>query len=130
MLRRLTQTVPPPGTQFANEAFLAVQAAGALALFGIAMWWVCFAVMGVVTTAVRHRSLPYTVAWWGAVFPIGLLGFLALRLDVELDVLAFRYVGVVLSFITVAAWVYVALHTVHRLWSGSIFLRIMTVGRA
>lgn len=99
--------------------------AGGLFFFGAAVWWALFAALAAVVVAARRRGLAYTVAWWGSVFPLGLLGLTALRLGTLLDVAALEVVGTVLSISTAVMWLTCSLMLAARIWDGSNFARAL-----
>lgn len=112
-----------PTSQFAHPGLTSALMAGGLFFFGAAVWWAMFATLATVVVAVRQRGLQYTVAWWGSVFPLGLLGLTALRLGTLLHVGALEVVGTVLSLSTAVMWLVCSCLLAARIWDGSNFAR-------
>lgn len=90
--------------------------------FGTAMFWCLFSSGGVVVVGWRARGLPFSVAWWGFVFPWGLLAFTALRIGTLIDVEAFKIVGCIFSVTTAAMWSVCTWRTHTRFWTGRAFI--------
>ncbi|KAL6772334.1 hypothetical protein ACKKBG_A29835 [Auxenochlorella protothecoides x Auxenochlorella symbiontica] len=114
-----------PFFNFAHPGLTSALMAGGLFFFGAAVWWALFAALATVVVAARRRGLAYTVAWWGSVFPLGLLGLTALRLGTLLDVAALEVVGTVLSISTAVMWLTCSLMLAARIWDGSNFARAL-----
>lgn len=116
---------PPPPTltraQLADPGLMAVLTVLGLFWFGAAMWWLALGLMAVGVECFKYRGLPYSTAWWGSVFPLGLLGLTALRFGMLLSIDAFTIVGIVLSLVTAAMWVFCTYAMTVRMWNGEHF---------
>ncbi|KAL4434057.1 hypothetical protein ABPG75_000498 [Micractinium tetrahymenae] len=68
--------------------------AAALLLWGAAAWWV---LMAAAACALNWRSIPFSLGWWGAVFPFGTFTGATLQLAAKLGSQPFRGLGAALD---------------------------------
>ncbi|GFP53438.1 sulfite efflux pump SSU1 [Trichoderma asperellum] len=91
--------------------------------FGIVMWgfalaWVCFALIILRTT----RSFPFNMGWWGFTFPLGVWATCTSALWQNLGSEFFKYITTIISLIVVLLWIVVSLRTIHRVFTGEMFV--------
>lgn len=94
-----------------------------LGAFGCVLWWLPMALCGIFYSVLRHGKMPYTPAWWGAVFPVGLAGVLAFRLAEAFHMQAFKVVGCILAIAAIASWAIIMLCCLSYTYTGRIFVK-------
>ncbi|GAA2575105.1 TDT family transporter [Dactylosporangium fulvum] len=93
--------------------------------FGFAMLWlVLAAAITWRTFRATDGGLPFTLAWWSFVFPVGTLVTGTTGLAARGHVDALGGLAVVLYLFLVAAWATAATRTVHGAWRGQLFRRV------
>ncbi|WIA13733.1 hypothetical protein OEZ85_007284 [Tetradesmus obliquus] len=91
----------------------------ALCLWAYSGWWLVLAVSSVGQTL--RQGIPFTLGWWGAVFPIGTFAGTTLALGHTFHSFALTVAGAVFSCCQVAVWLFVATRTVYQGWAGDLF---------
>ncbi|CAK5268826.1 unnamed protein product [Mycena citricolor] len=89
-------------------------------LFSMGIIWLCIAVMVIGNTLVQKR-IPFSVGYWGMIFPNGVFALLAVQLGVVLDSKVMSYIGVVLSIGVFLLWVFVVTKTIPAIWNTTVF---------
>lgn len=69
---------------------------GAWILWAMGLAWTAISVISVYAV-VRTRKIPFTVAYWGLIFPTGVFGLLSVELGKVLDSPFFHYFGAIWS---------------------------------
>jgi C4-dicarboxylate transporter/malic acid transport protein len=88
---------------------------GALLLWGAGVWW--FACAALFMWRYRIEGLPFNLGWWGFTFPIGVYTLATFALGRATGFECFMQVGVALSLLLGALWIFVTWRTAQALWS-------------
>uniref|UniRef100_A0A383VX02 C4-dicarboxylate transporter/malic acid transport protein n=1 Tax=Tetradesmus obliquus TaxID=3088 RepID=A0A383VX02_TETOB len=91
----------------------------ALCLWAYSGWWLVLAVSSMGQTL--RQGIPFTLGWWGAVFPIGTFAGTTLALGHTFHSFAFTVAGAAFSCCQVAVWLFVASRTLYQGWAGDLF---------
>jgi C4-dicarboxylate transporter/malic acid transport protein len=88
--------------------------------WGFAMAWLVIAAF--ITLRAARKGMPFGLTWWSFTFPVGtcVTGTIALATRTDLDM--FRYGAAALFLLLLAAWLIVAVRTLHGSVRGRIFL--------
>jgi tellurite resistance protein TehA-like permease len=89
----------------------------ALVIWGFGLVWLVLATSSVLNLT-RREKIGFNMGWWGFTFPIGVFAVCTVQFGNELDSMAFRVLGTILSCTVVALWSYVSVMTCIRAWSG------------
>ncbi|KAH9172374.1 voltage-dependent anion channel [Lactarius sanguifluus] len=112
------------GNERAAEALYALCVCAALALWALATLWLGYALLGI-QYAVRRKggggAPPFTLAYWGLIFPNGVYANLTIALAQVLDAAFFRVWGAIYAVVTLLLWIVVFSRTVVRVHNGRIF---------
>ncbi|WIA33879.1 hypothetical protein OEZ86_006979 [Tetradesmus obliquus] len=84
-----------------------------------ACWWLVLAVSSVGQTL--RQGIPFTLGWWGAVFPIRTFAGTTLALGHTFHSFAFTVAGAAFSCCQVAVWLFVDSRTLYQGWAGDLF---------
>ncbi|TFK44680.1 voltage-dependent anion channel [Crucibulum laeve] len=85
-----------PGSILSGEMLYAVCLSGAWILWSMGIAWVIISVAEIYITS-RTAKIPFTLAYWGLVFPIGVFALCSVRLGVALESRFFHYFGAIWS---------------------------------
>ncbi|KAH9057394.1 voltage-dependent anion channel [Lactarius vividus] len=105
----------------AAEALYALSVCAALALWALATLWLGYALLAVQYALRRRRAPPFTLAYWGLIFPNGVYANLTIALAQVLDVAFFRVWGAVYAGVTLLLWIVVFSRTVVGIRNGRMF---------
>ncbi|KAH8980605.1 voltage-dependent anion channel [Lactarius hatsudake] len=109
----------------AAEALYALAVCAALALWALATLWLGYALLGIQHALRRSggggRAPPFSLAYWGLIFPNGVYANLTIALGQVLDAAFFRVWGAVYAVVTLLLWIVVFSRTVVRVHDGRIF---------
>ena len=105
----------------AAPAVGAVSTLGALAMWGLGIWWLPLAAL--LLRRYARAGLPFGLGWWAFTFPVGAYAMSTLTLGRGLDLPVFEALGVALSALLVAFWAVVAARTLGGLRTGMIWRR-------
>lgn len=89
----------------------------ALVIWGFGLVWLILATSSVLDL-MRREKVGFNMGWWGFTFPIGVFAVCTTQFGTELDSLAFKVIGTVLSCTVVALWMYVGGMTLIKAWTG------------
>lgn len=103
-------------------AVASVSAITATALWGLGLWWLAVAVV-LLVAYVRRGGVPYSVGWWGFVFPLGALAASTLAVARWWHAGWAEALGVALFLALAAFWAVVAARTLGALRSGRAWAR-------
>ncbi|KAH9026077.1 voltage-dependent anion channel [Lactarius pseudohatsudake] len=111
------------GNEQAAEALYAVCVCAALALWALATLWLGYALLGIQYALRRNggSAPPFTLAYWGLIFPNGVYANLTIALAQVLDAPFFRVWGAIYAVLTLLLWIVVFSRTVVRVRNGRIF---------
>ena len=95
--------------------------------WGFAMAWLVIAAF--ITLRAIRKGMPFALTWWSFTFPVGtcVTGTIALASRTDLDM--FRYAAAGLFLLLLAAWLIVAVRTLHGSLRGRLFLPAPRRGR-
>lgn len=85
--------LPPP---FSPAVIQTVCLCAAWTLWSIALVWLCIALYSV-GSVVREQRIPFTVAYWGTIFPNGVFALLTVELGEVLESPTLHYLGAIFS---------------------------------
>ncbi|KAF8893364.1 voltage-dependent anion channel [Infundibulicybe gibba] len=105
----------------AGEVMNVVCFCGAWVLWSMCIAWQIFAICSVYAVA-RKKPIPFSVAYWGTVFPNGVFALLTVQLGVVLDSPFFHYLGAILSVAVLILWLFIFIKTIPVVWNTSIFV--------
>ncbi|KAI9850191.1 MAG: hypothetical protein M1838_006000 [Thelocarpon superellum] len=93
----------------------------ALIMWGFALIWFFIAV----ATIAESSRVPFNMGWWGFVFPLGIFALSTSAIGLELESRFFKVLGTlvwqVLTACVVLLWIIVAVRTVQRSFTGTMF---------
>ena len=89
----------------------------ALVIWGFGLVWLILATSSVLDL-MRREKIGFNMGWWGFTFPIGVFAVCTTQFGTELDSMAFKVIGTVLSCTVVALWMYVGGMTLIKAWTG------------
>lgn len=92
----------------------------AFALWSLATCWLLLALLALGDVLIRTR-FPFTITFWGMIFPNGVYANLTLQLAVTLDSELLRIWGAVYAVFTFSLWCFATWRTLPSVWDGSIF---------
>ncbi|KAF8210974.1 voltage-dependent anion channel [Mycena galopus ATCC 62051] len=101
-------------------AIMTVCFCAAWTLWSISLIWLCIALCSV-GSVLRRQSIPFSVAYWGTIFPTALVALLTVELGVVLESRTLDYLGAILSVFEFILWSFVFCKTIPALWDTSIF---------
>ncbi|KAG5645206.1 hypothetical protein DXG03_006724 [Asterophora parasitica] len=112
-------------------------------LWSMGIAWLMVSIISVYAV-VRHQRIPFTLAYWGLIFPTGVFGLLSVQLGAVLDSPFFHYFGAIWSgayhlllsrsnrpltdlywtftVMVLIIWLTVFLKTIPRVWNTTIFV--------
>lgn len=93
----------------------------ALVIWGFGLVWLILATSSVLDL-MRREKIGFNMGWWGFTFPIGVFAVCTTQFGTELDSMAFKVIGTVLSCTVVALWIYVGGMTLIKARTGVIFI--------
>ncbi|KAF9820333.1 hypothetical protein IEO21_01547 [Rhodonia placenta] len=92
----------------------------AFIMWAITTMWFFYAVLAV-QHGVRKTRFPFSLPFWGLIFPNGVYADLTISLYSALDSKFFRVWGAIYGAATIALWLVVFMQTLPLVWSGVIF---------
>ncbi|KAJ6468415.1 voltage-dependent anion channel [Mycena sanguinolenta] len=92
----------------------------AYALWSMALMWLCIGLCSV-GSVLRRQRIPFSVAYWGTIFPNALVALLTVELGVVLESRTLNYLGAILSVLVFMLWCYVFARTIPAVWNTSVF---------
>jgi tellurite resistance protein TehA-like permease len=92
----------------------------AFVLWSNGLFWLFLAIIGVQEN-IRHDKIPFTVPFWGLVFPNGVFALCTIQLGHALDSKFFRILGATLAIITIILYFGVLIKTILKAFTGEIF---------
>jgi tellurite resistance protein TehA-like permease len=113
-----TDTLPVVGGRVAGEILYVGGFYLAIIMWGFGLVWLFFALATIYTT---HR-FPFNIGWWGFTFPLGVYTVSTTTLGSDLPSAFFRVLGTMFSVAVTLLWLIVALGTLHRAYTGVIFV--------
>ncbi|EIN11985.1 hypothetical protein PUNSTDRAFT_62362 [Punctularia strigosozonata HHB-11173 SS5] len=107
----------------AGEAIYAVCVCGAYVLWSMGIAWILIACLSIYSRAARQRiRIPFSVAYWGLIFPNGVFAMLSIELASVLDSPFFRAFGAAWSILTFIVWLVTMSMTVPAVINGTAFV--------
>jgi len=92
----------------------------AWALWSVALMWLCIALCSV-GSVLRRQSVPFSIAYWGTIFPNGVVALLTVELGDVLESPILNYLGAIFSVLVFLLWIFVLTKTIPAIWNTSIF---------
>ncbi|KAJ6544067.1 voltage-dependent anion channel [Mycena capillaripes] len=112
--------IPVLSPSLSPAAIEAVCFCAAWALWSVGLIWLCIGLCSIGSVACRE-SLPFSVAYWGTIFPNGVFALLTVQLGVVLDSPVLNYLGAIFSVLVLLLWIFVFTKTIPAVWNTSIF---------
>ncbi|KAJ7671597.1 voltage-dependent anion channel [Mycena polygramma] len=116
--QNLARTIPL-GAPLSPAAIEAVCFCAAWGMWSVGLIWLCIALCSI--GSVRRQRLPFTVAYWGTIFPNGVFALLTVQLGVVLDSPVLHYLGAIFSVLVFLLWIFVFVKTIPAVWNTSVF---------
>jgi tellurite resistance protein TehA-like permease len=101
----------------AGEAFYLIGLMMGILLWGFALVWFVVALIMIATA----WPFPFSMGWWGFVFPIGIFTLLTIQIGEEFEFRFFKVLSCVLTAACVLMWLGLATRTIHRAATGKCF---------
>ncbi|KAI1908299.1 Plasma membrane sulfite pump involved in sulfite metabolism [Ophidiomyces ophidiicola] len=89
----------------------------ALALWGFGLVWLFVAVVSLI----RSKRFPFTIGWWGSIFPLGVYSNGTVLLSKVIPSKFFKIVGTIISVSVVILWLIVTAGTIKGIVTQKIF---------
>lgn len=89
----------------------------ALIMFAFGVVWFVFALAAIYSCG----SIPFSMGWWGFVFPLGVFSISTMQLGIECPSLFFRVLGTVFGVMVILLWIVVMAGTARGAWKGHLF---------
>ncbi|KAJ7914940.1 voltage-dependent anion channel-domain-containing protein [Mycena leptocephala] len=111
--------IPLPAS-LSPAAIQAVCFCAAWALWSTALIWLCIALCSI-GSVLRRQSLPFSVAYWGTIFPNAVFALLTVELGSVLESTVLNYLGAIFSVLVFLLWIFVFTKTLPAVWNTSVF---------
>jgi len=108
---------------FANQAGQMIFAGcflGSYVLWSMGIAWILLALV-CIFSVVRKSKVPFSMAYWGMVFPHGTFAILSVQLAKVLDSPFFRGFGAVWSVVVLLLWIWMFVRSIPAFIDGSLF---------
>ncbi|TFK20971.1 C4-dicarboxylate transporter/malic acid transporter [Coprinopsis marcescibilis] len=109
-----------PRISLSGEFLYAICVAAAFIFWAMGACWILISIFTIVVVRRRHK-VPFTLTYWGAVFPNGVYALCIVRLGTALESPFFNYLGVVWTGFVAILWVVAFVPTFMHTWDTSIF---------
>ncbi len=83
-------------------------------LWGLGLWWLVMAIL-ITLHYIRNISLPYSLAWWAFIFPLGAYVSATHSIASTLSIGIVDYIGLTLYFLLLGIWIVTVLKTLKHL---------------
>ncbi|KAF5385900.1 hypothetical protein D9615_002517 [Tricholomella constricta] len=90
-------------------------------LWSMGIAWLMISLISVYAVA-REQQIPFSLAYWGLIFPTGVFGLLSEQLGLVLDSPFFNYFGAIWCIIVLIIWIILFVKTIPIVWDTSIFV--------
>ncbi|KAJ7116509.1 voltage-dependent anion channel [Mycena epipterygia] len=108
------------GASLSVEVIQSVCFCVAWLLWSMGLIWLCIAFCSLYSVLSR-QSVPFSVAYWGTIFPNGVFALLTVELGSLFNSPALNYLGVVFSVLVFTLWIFIFVKTVPAVWNTSAF---------
>ncbi|KAJ7678495.1 voltage-dependent anion channel [Mycena rosella] len=108
------------GASLSAEAIQSVCFCAAWVLWSMGLIWLCIAFCSIYSV-LRRQSIPFSVAYWGIVFPNAVFALLTVELGSILDSPVLHYLGAIFSVLVFLLWIFVFLKTIPAIWNTTAF---------
>ncbi|KAJ7454757.1 voltage-dependent anion channel [Mycena latifolia] len=102
------------------DAIEAVCFCAAWVLWSMGLIWLCIAFCSIYSVC-RRQSVPFSVAYWGTIFPNGVFALLTVELGVVLESPVLNYLGAIFSVLVLLLWIFVFSKTIPAVWNTTVF---------
>ncbi|KAJ6630992.1 voltage-dependent anion channel [Mycena sp. CBHHK59/15] len=89
-------------------------------LWSMGLAWLCIALCSL-SIILRQKTVPFSVAYWGTIFPNGVFTLLTVELGSVLDSPVLNYLGAIFSVMVLLLWIFVFVKTIPAIWNTSVF---------
>ncbi|KAJ6570167.1 voltage-dependent anion channel [Mycena vulgaris] len=108
------------GASLNTEVMQSVCFCAAWVLWSMGLIWLCIAFCSIYSV-LRRQSVPFSVAYWGIIFPNGVFALLTVELGSVLESPVLNYMGAIFSVLVLLLWIFVFLKTIPAIWNTSVF---------
>lgn len=109
-----------PFVEQSGQMIFAVCFAGAFILWSMGFAWITVAVLSIFSI-VRKRKVPFSMAYWGMVFPHGTFASLSVKLALVLDSPFYRVFGSLWCCVVFSLWLWIFARSIPAFIDGSLF---------
>ncbi|KAJ7284614.1 voltage-dependent anion channel [Mycena rebaudengoi] len=102
------------------EAIQSVCFCAAWILWSMGLAWLILALCSVYSV-LRKQRVPFSVGYWGTIFPNGVFALLTVELGSVLGSPVLNYLGAIFSVAVFLLWVFVFVKTLPAVWNTSVF---------
>jgi len=95
---------------------------GAFLLWCMGLWWLGCAIIAIIHNIARGEKMPFTLSFWGVVFPNGAHALLTIELGVAMDAGFFRMLGAIYAAIVILVWCLLAVPTLMQVYDRRLFI--------
>ncbi|KAF7308492.1 hypothetical protein HMN09_00698200 [Mycena chlorophos] len=93
---------------------------GAWLLWSMGLVWLAMG-LSLMYSSIRRKRVPFTIGYWGMIFPSGVFALLTVELGDILVSPTIQYLGVIFSISVASLWTFNVFKTVPAIWDTSIF---------
>ncbi|KAJ6617489.1 voltage-dependent anion channel [Mycena sp. CBHHK59/15] len=108
-----------PGSLSA-EAIESVCFCVAWILWSMGLAWLCIALC-LLSIVIHQKTVPFSVAYWGTIFPNSVFTLLTVELGSVLDSPVVNYLGTIFSVMVLLLWIFVFVKMTPAIWNTSVF---------
>ncbi|KAJ7220047.1 voltage-dependent anion channel [Mycena pura] len=91
-------------------------------LWSIGLIWLFIALSSIHSfLRARRQGVPFTVGYWGMIFPTGVFALLTVELGTVLESPVMNYIGAAFSILVFLLWIFVFVKTIPAVWSTDVF---------
>ncbi|EGO25854.1 hypothetical protein SERLADRAFT_466566 [Serpula lacrymans var. lacrymans S7.9] len=110
-----------PSSALAGQMIYAVCFCGAYALWSMGICWILIAILSILNIVRKEKMIPFSIAYWGLVFPNAVYALLSVQLGKVLNSDFFLVFGTIWSIIVFILWIVIFFKTIPAVMDRSIF---------
>ncbi|RDB16951.1 Sulfite efflux pump SSU1 [Hypsizygus marmoreus] len=110
-----------PHAALTGQMLFSASFCAAWILWSMGVAWVTIAIISVYAVA-RKEVIPFSLAYWGLIFPNGVFALLSVQLGAVLESPFFYYFGAIWSILVLILWIFVFIRTLPMVWDTTIFI--------
>ncbi|KAF7292763.1 hypothetical protein MIND_01174800 [Mycena indigotica] len=89
-------------------------------LWSLGLFWLGMTLC-MIYASVRQKRVPYSIGYWGMIFPTGVMALLTVEMGDLLKSAVIQYIGVTFSIGVALLWVFVVVKTIPAVWNTTAF---------